>query len=311
MTLADREGHVVAALRARNNLAATLIFEAPLGAVLQLTNEGVDLALKFGLSGWGAQHLVSRTTANLEIGDWESARSDLALLADWDLSELHAALRATGNAFLAAAAGDAAAAEAGLAEAREDLPKIDTLPQVSAIGIAIGQVHLLLGAWKAALETLEGLEGGGNDPIIAQFRAFAAAGAGDRDTLAALQARVASFDQLRAADAIRTQVDASLAATTGRWDEARVAYVAAAAKYSSLDYHLEGALLGLESSAYLGDRFDDARLAGDAAETWFAERGATSVVERYREAFAGTPAPSVTGAGAKPRAVPVDAEQPA
>jgi hypothetical protein len=59
----------------------------------------------------------------------------------------------------------------------------------------------------------------------------------------------------------------------------------------------------------LGDRFDDARAAGEAAETWFAQHGATSVVENYRNQFRGTPAPRVAGAGTQKRAVPVDAEQ--
>jgi hypothetical protein len=71
----------------------------------------------------------------------------------------------------------------------------------------------------------------------------------------------------------------------------------------------EAALVGLEFASYLGDRYDDAREAGGVAGAWFAERGATSVVERYRANFTGTPAPPISGAAAQKRAVPIDAEQ--
>ena len=309
MMLADREGHVTAALRARNNLGASIITDAPLSALLPLMNESVELALRYGLGGWGAQHLTSRVTTNQDLGDWEIARSDLAQLADWDLSEVHAALRATGNAFLAATVGDTAAAAVGLAEARENLGKIDTLPQVGALALAISLVHVLLGEWPSALNALQGLEGGGNEAVMCQFRAFAAAAAGDREILAAVQARTETLDRLRLANATRAQINASVAATNGRWDEARTAYAAAAAEYRALGYNLEAALLGLESAAYLGDRFENARAVGEAAEAWFAERGGTTVVERYRAAFQGTPAPPTADASSPKRAVTVDAEQ--
>ena len=79
-----------------------------------------------------------------------------------------------------------------------------------------------------------------------------------------------------------------------------------------MDFHLDASVLALEYAAYLGERFEEARAAGAEAEAWFADRGAQGVVERYRAAFKGTPAPPATrtGAGAK-AAVPVDAEQPA
>jgi hypothetical protein len=263
------------------------------------------------MAGWAAQLLLSRVTANQDLGDWEMARSDLALLTDWDLSELHAGLRATGNAFLAATIGDTVAAAVGLAEARENLGKIDTLPQVGALTLAISLVHVLLGEWPAALNALQGLEGGGNESVMCQFRAFAAAAAGERVTLAGVQTGTDALDRLRLSNTTRAHVNASVAATSGSWDEARSAYAAAAAEYRALGYNLEAALLGLESAAYLGDRYEDAFASGEAAKAWFGERGGTSVVERYRAAFKGTPAPPAGAAAAAKRAVHVDAEQPA
>jgi hypothetical protein len=95
-----------------------------------------------------------------------------------------------------------------------------------------------------------------------------------------------------------------------RWDEARVEYAAAAAGFQATQEDLETALTQLERDAYLGARFEDARAGGQQAEAWFAERGAEGVVERYRAAFKGTPAPPA-GAASPKRAIAVDAEQPA
>ncbi|HSF02810.1 MAG TPA: adenylate/guanylate cyclase domain-containing protein, partial [Solirubrobacterales bacterium] len=173
MALADREGHVVAALRARNNLGSTLSGEAPLRALNPLTDEGVEMALRYGMAGWGAQHLITRVWTVLSIGDWDQARADLNLLADWDLSEMHDSLRSTAHAFLAGASGDTAEARARLTEARAQLEHIDTHPQVTGIAATISSVLILLGEWSAALDALAGMEGGGNDHLICLYSAVA------------------------------------------------------------------------------------------------------------------------------------------
>jgi tetratricopeptide (TPR) repeat protein len=309
MILADREGHVGPAVRARNNLIATLFSVAPQASLVPLMRESVELTLRYGLGGWSAQHLLTRVWVTLSIGDWDQARADLALLADWSLSELHVAWRASAEAYLAAAGGDKPAADTWLAESREYLELIDTIPQVASIAASICTVHVLLGEWSAALGAVAGVEGGGTDALIRQWSTLAAAATGDRDLVAAEVAALDTLDRLRFANAVRGHVRASAAATNAKWDEARAAYHSAQVEYRELDFNVEAELLGLEFAAYLGDRFDDARAAGEAAETWFAQHGATSVVENYRNQFRGTPAPRVAGAGTQKRAVPVDAEQ--
>jgi hypothetical protein len=311
MVLADREGHIAAALRARNNLVSILIADAPMRAMLPLLNESVDMALRFGLGGWGAQHLTLRAWAAWSIGEWDQARADLDYLADWTLSDLHIAWRATALGALAAATGNRTEAESQVVTARERLQHIDTLPQVTSIAGSISLMHILLGEWSAALDAMAGMEGGGNDAVLCMYGAFAAAAAGDREQVAAVAKRTNTIDEFRVANTTRRQVAASVAATGGRWEEARAAYAAAVAEYRALDLNLEAAVLSLEFASYLGDRFDDARAAGEAAEVWFAERNATSVVDQYRAAFGGSPAPPAGGVGARKQAVPVDAEQPA
>lgn len=155
------------------------------------------------------------------------------------------------------------------------------------------------------------MSGGGNDHLICQWSAFAAAAAGDRDAAASLLQRAEGLDPLRISQAIRLQVAASAAVSAGRADDARGAYGNAIQALRNLDFNLEATLLGLEFEAYLGERFEDARAAGEAAAAWFAERGGARVVERYHSRFAGTPIPGPGGPGAPRRTVPVDAEQPA
>jgi hypothetical protein len=276
-------------------------------------NESVDMTLRLGLGGWGAQHLLTRAWVSFSMGAWDQARADLALVADWELSSLHAAWRAGGMGYLAAAAGDKPAADAWLAESREHLKLIDTLPQVASIASAICTVHVLLGEWSAALDAVHGgaVSDLGGDVLVRQWSALAAAPTGDRDLVAAEVADLELLDDLSFANAVRGHVRASAAATQGRWDEARSAYASAVAGYLSLDMNAEAALVGLEFASYLGDRDDDARAAGEVAAAWFGARGASSVVERYRANFAGTAAPPAAGAGRQTRSIPVDAEQPA
>jgi tetratricopeptide (TPR) repeat protein len=311
MILADREGHVAAALRARNNLVSLLIAEAPLSVQAPLLDESIDLAMRYGIAGWGAQHLTSRTWLNIEWGEWHRVSADLATLEEFDLGEMHNAVRLSSEAFLAAVAGGGSKAEEFLAEVRRLLTTFDTVPQVTGITSYISSVYLVLGEWSKALEVVEGLAGGGNDAYLCQYSAFAAAAAGDRDRVVSILERTQTFGHLRFANAVRIQVQASEAASRASWDEARARYMAAQAAFRVLECHFVTALLGIEFGAYLGDRFDDARAAGEAAAAWFAERGADSVVDRYRANFRGTPAPPASGAGTKKQAVPVDAEQPA
>ena len=86
-------------------------------------------------------------------------------------------------------------------------------------------------------------------------------------------------------------IRAEAASLSGRWDEAAAAYPKAIALLQAMDYHLDAAILGLEFGAFLGARDERARAAGEEAEAWFSQRGASGVVDRYRAAFKAEPAP--------------------
>jgi hypothetical protein len=188
---------------------------------------------------------------------------------------------------------------------------IDTLPQRAGLEVELTRALHLLGDPAGALGRIQAYPGGGGQDIfMSSIAALSAAQLGDR---AALERISESFAEHRAsalARGVRLQLRAATAATAERWDEAHATYPQARSAFRGLDANLDASILGLEYAAYLGDRFEEARTAGAEAEAWFAERGAQGVVERYRAAFKGTPAPPASRVGGR-RAIPVDTEQPA
>jgi hypothetical protein len=141
---------------------------------------------------------------------------------------------------------------------------------------------------------------------------LAAAQLGDRAALERISQSFAGDRASALAVAVRLQLRAAMAAAAERWDEAQATYPQARSAFRDLDLNLDSALLALEYASYLGDRFEEARAAAAEAEAWFAERGGQGVVDRYRAAFKGTPAPPASRTGVDTKAaVPVDAEQPA
>ena len=309
VAIADREGHIAAGLRGRNNLVSALLEEAPLGELVPIFDESIEIARRYGQSAWMAQHLVLRAIASMAGGDWSRAQADLEESAELSLGEFHLAASAALRAQLNALRGEDAAAREGLAEAQRWNDTINTIPQRTGVAVAMSQANLYLGDAPGALAVLDGMEGGGNDVLICQAGGLAAALTADRDALRQFRSRTDSLADLRLPNVVRVQLRASVAAVEGHWDDAGADYRSAIAELRELDDRLSAALLSLEFASFLGGRFDDARTAGEEAAAWLSERGAEGVVERYRAAFLGTPAPPGTRTGAGTRAIPVDAEQ--
>jgi hypothetical protein len=209
--------------------------------------------------------------------------------------------------------GDPAASRAAMNEVDTYMRTVDTAPQVTSVDIEVTRSLLILGDAAGALRRVRASPwGGSNDVLLGSMGGFAAAALGDGVSVEEMAAKAKASLSLALPRAVAHQLAAAGSAAGGLWDEAHVAYGQAIAGFRALELHLDTALLSLEYAAYLGTRFEEARAAGAEAEAWFAERGGQGVVERYRAAFKGTPAPpaSRTGVGAK-AAVPVDAEQPA
>jgi hypothetical protein len=299
VALADEAGHIEHGLRARNNLLSTAQGDMPIGVALPVLDEEVEIARRYGLAGHLALSLHSRADARFIAGMWDGAREDMEESEDLPLAEARRALTNAQFAILEAARGDADAARHRLAEADQLAGMVESLPQVAALAAGKAIAHVLLGEPEAAIAALEGLSGGGQEYQYVEWQGSSAAALGDREQLGRARSRnlpPAATAFFRAAFHF---VDASDAAIGGRWDEAHLGYRQAMEGYRSLDCHFDAQMAALAFDAYLGARFPDARKAGADAEAWFAERGGTSVVERYRAAFRGSPAPAAGAPAAR------------
>ncbi|MGH2484227.1 MAG: hypothetical protein ACRDE9_07200, partial [Candidatus Limnocylindria bacterium] len=275
-----------------------------------LQSEALDLARRFGFQAWMAQFLFQRFLVLIQLGDWTAAEADLAEVAD--LGGFRGYVLTLQGEMLALR-GDLAGSRAAMNEVDAYMRTVDTAPQVTSVDIELSRSLLIHGDAAEALRRVRASPWGGtNDVLLASMGAFAAAVLGERASIEEMAAKAKAPLNLGLPRAVAQQLAAASSVAGGQWDEAHLAYHQAIAGFRALELHLDTALLGLEYAAYLGTRFEEARAAGAEAAAWFAERGAESVVERYRAAFKGTPAPPTTHSGVGTRAaVPMDAEQPA
>ena len=293
--LADREGHVSSALRARNNLSFTLTQDRPFREAIEVVNEGIDQARRFGMASWLGVFLVGRSELGLMVGDWDGVESDVAEAIENALAPDQAGFVAMIRGLLAALVGDADGFQAAADESARALAGLEVLvSQLGGVRMVQSQAHLILGNPQAAMDCLVGIAGGGNDAMLGMLRSLAAASMGDAPTHAALDPLV-DFPEVSWTTVIRRKLAATEAALGGRWEEAGQAYAETMADFRALEGNLFVAYVGLEFDAFLGAASDEARRAGEEAAEFFTSRGAGGVVDRYRQAFQATPAPAAGG----------------
>ena len=208
---------------------------------------------------------------------------------------------------LAALRGNANGFRAGADESARVLEGEDLLnPQSGGVRIHRAEGFLALGEPRAALEVLADVTGGGNDLLLAMVRSIAAANLGDDEAHAAIGTTFEFPDQVSWTKGLRRKLAATDAALASRWEEARMAYGEAMATFRAQEAHLWEAYIGLEFDAFLGAASEDARRAGEEAAEFFTSRGAGGVVDRYRAAFQGTPAPAAIGTRAATATIALD-----
>ena len=130
--LADREGHVSSALRARNNLSFTLTQDRPFREAIEVVNEGIDQARRFGMASWLGVFLVGRSELRLMVGDWDGVESDVAEAIENALAPDQAGFVAMIRGLLAALVGDADGFQAAADESARALAGLEVL--VSQLG---------------------------------------------------------------------------------------------------------------------------------------------------------------------------------
>ena len=278
---ADRIGAISTALRARNNLRVTSEWTS-LDAALQLDDESYELARRYGLSTWLVQSLCAALFDSRETGAWDDWFDETRAEAA-DATVFYQGWLRTEDAWRLAYRGEITEARR-LSEENVALEEIKNSAQaMAANSLLAAHIHMANGRWLDAFESAR--DGWGDiDAMRNPVAQLAAAAAGDRGRLE--EAR-ASVTPRGAADppvlaAIHDLGEALRAVLDGRWDEARAAYLSAAAALEQASGRHTLARLQLAIGHAAAGQFPEAAEAAAAAEQFFNERGAEVYVRTYR-----------------------------
>jgi class 3 adenylate cyclase len=294
---ADREGDVMAGLRARNNILGT-VDGNDLRASLALIRESYEIANRYGQQIFILGQLGTALDASLALGDWEAWLTEMRDEAP-DPSSFYGIWLRIEEALRRAYRGEAEAVVAelqamvGMEAARESAQASAGIATAIAEGLIAAARYLEAGASaRAAL----GRTDQADDAIRSCL--FAAAGAGDpsliREAAAALPAP--RTREMRSTRAARQMADALAALLEDRWDEARGAYLAARRTLEEWGAATDLARLELAVGHRAEGRFREADEALREAEAFFHERGADAYVASWRANAARSAAPSAGSA---------------
>jgi hypothetical protein len=194
-----------------------------------------------------------------------------------------AAVRALHAAFR----GDLEEATAQLAHAEQAAAMLQSGMVDAALDLLRGQLAFFRGDWQTAAKLALASTENSNFVLEGGMWAGYAAVAGDlRDEIrAVLVVDRESPYQGRVTSAVIAAAEAGLAAREGRWDEVHTGYRSALDGLRESGYFIYEAMTGVEWGMLAGSRDPEAQAAGDAGAQFFADRGASVVVERYRAAF--------------------------
>ncbi len=281
----------MAALRARNNLFG-LLGPVSLDDVLVLVRELYDIAERYGQRTWVQQALGIATSSSFDAGRWDDWVPEM-LEEEPQAADFYRAWFRAERARRLAYRGRLAEAEAVL----DDLMASDvvrgSVQASTGISLVVANLRLLQGRWREAFdaakvstETSDSSEEG----LVVAF--FAAAAAADptriREGIDVAEVRLIGDQPLTVAT---RQIGATLEALLeGRWDDARHGYVVASRLFEEIGFVHALALLRLVVGHLADDRFAEAVDGLRAAESYFRERGADSVVSDYRAKAATLPA---------------------
>ena len=286
IAVADRNNLPNAALRARNNLQASLQDSVP--ESVELLGEAYEMAVRLG-------HVALRqqfAAVLVELAD-HSGRSDrwlseMATIEDAEelgpFFESHFAATRSLHALLK---GDLEEATAQEALASQAAAPLQSAVVSSAPDLLRGQLAFFRGDWSTAAKLALASTKNSNFYLEGAIWAAFAAVAGDlRNELGAAAAvsRKSPY-QGRMTQAAMASAEAGLAAREGRWDDVHTGYRSALDAFRESGYFIYEAMTGLEWGMLAGSRDPEALAAGEAGAAFFAGRGAEVVVERYRAAF--------------------------
>jgi tetratricopeptide (TPR) repeat protein len=299
---ADRLGDTFAALRARNNLLGALE-PVDLEATLALIREMYDIAQRFGQRTWVQQALGSGAAIAFDAGRWDDWIAEIGeeepmateVYRLWFRSEL---------AIRMAYRGQIADALAIIEQALASDAVTASVQAMATQHHVLAEIRMLEGRWDEAFEGTR--EGWGLSEIAhnsVRLAMFAAVAAGDLERLHEALAVADRFEDAQPMSvAVRQMGDVFVAIMAGRWSDARTGFIPAVGTLETTHYRRVLAGFQMAVGHLADDRFPEAADALSEAGSFFAERGAGSVVTSYRAMAARAEAVAVGGQVDRPDA---------
>jgi class 3 adenylate cyclase/tetratricopeptide (TPR) repeat protein len=294
--LADHNGLVASALRARNNLSGQITYN-DLDEADRLLREGWETANRFGHRGFVYQFLLTLAEIALRRGRWDEWMDEIEAVVDGDVPVpfYWAGFAAKGSIRLAFR-GDLEAAQRELDKAAQIGKELQSAQSDAHLFLHRSWRSLVAGLWADAIDQARPAAMNSNFHIDGTWvMALAAAASGQLEPLEEAIAGLESAPDVGASKAALLLASRSaLAARQGKWDEARAGFGEARAVLADGGEHFYAQLASLLWGALAADRDADAAQAADEAARFFEERGARGFVDRYRASFV-SPAKVKTG----------------
>jgi class 3 adenylate cyclase/predicted ATPase len=286
IAVADRNNLTNSALRARNNLQASMVDSVP--EAVELVTESYEMAVRLGHVALRQQFAMALAEIANHAGHADRWLREMAAIEEVEeLGPFFAGGFASVRSLLAALRGDLEEATAQEARAIQAAASLQSGLVSSALDLLRGQLAFFRGDWSTAANLALASTENSNFVLEGAIWAAFAAVAGDlRDKLRAVIAvgRESPL-QGRMTSAAIAAAEAGLAAREGRWEEVHTGYRSAVDAIHESGYFIYEAMTGLEWGMLAGSRDPEALAAAEAGAAFFAGRGAAVVVERYRAAF--------------------------
>jgi class 3 adenylate cyclase/tetratricopeptide (TPR) repeat protein len=295
MQVAEHNGLIAAALRARNNLLG-IVSSDDSAAAAQLLSDGYDIAMRYGFITWAYQFAHSALDATFETGDWDAWTERAREL---DASGFYGGWREVSDAMRLSMRGRMEDARAKLSKARALVGTTSTQAVTGMAGVESG-IEFASGNWEAVLPAARKgwvHSDTADYPIVIAAATAAAANRPDWATEAAAAYGAIERRGVQV-DGVRGFLATVVAMLGGKWQEARASYLAARRDLTAANSNFTLALLNLSVAARGEGHIPEAREAAASAEQFFTRVGAEAFLDTYRAKFVpGDPATSTTPAG--------------
>jgi class 3 adenylate cyclase len=303
--VAERQGMVAAALRARNNLSFQMFWD-DLAASDEVSWKGYEMAVRYGHRGFLHQFLLNNFELNFRRGDLDADLDEVEAIDPEEMNPFFGAAFLGARAMRQALRGaDAEAARLAVESARV-ASDFQSNQLVAAQSLLDAWMAFLACDWRSVGRIGSAAAVNSNfatDAAWVMAMAAAAGNLGD-DLDAAIAALDASPLVGEVTTRLRTIAPAARADRLGHGEEADAGFGPAREWLLEHGDLLYGHFAGLLWSELAAGRRPEAAAAGAEAHAFFAERGALPFVNAYRAAF-------VHGDSPAPRAEPMAEPSPA